>query len=354
MLVIDPENNPYSFPILDYLTRAPSLVHMIQSLSAAHQEYFPGNGPIMSLEERGRALQLLQRELAQTKHLEASFLTVQLLGLSQWADPDPTDFGQQHLFAARHILDHLLLHYWDDLSHPGSSELFSISVGSFLYWDMCCAHLVDAREQRPLDTTLMAQAVHTLRHKDHPTYGPATELIYLLAQVGRYCRSYIQLGRHSDATARSLEQALRAFQAPQNNGSLALLHDSLQKHGLIILRRSHVTTSRRKLNDEENDELHSWAVGITQNLSQLPLSSTLLNIQSLPLLTAGSELRSSDTELREIILTRFKAIYSMNRVPSTLQAMTLLKEVWAICDSGVQLSWIEYMILHKKWRLVLG
>ncbi|KAJ6084892.1 hypothetical protein N7499_004521 [Penicillium canescens] len=328
MLVIDPENNPFSFPIIRYLTGAPSLLHIIQSLGAAHQEYFPARGPIVSLEEKGRALQMLQREMVQSKKPEECFLTISLLGLSHWANSDPRDFGQQHLFAARGITDHLLSRDRDIFRQPGNGNdnLLATCFGSFLYWDMCCAHLVDARQQRPLDTTPIAQAVRALRAMEHPTYGPAAELIYILCQVGRYCREVIQLG-HQDIIK-----------------ALCFTNSSVL---------SHVHSAR--LEDEtKEDRIHKYAIKIACNLSEIPLSSNLLNIQALPLLTAASELRSYDTELRQALVARFKAIYSMNRVPSTLLAITLLEEIWEIRDTGLEASWMGYMILTKKWSLLLG
>ncbi|KAJ6038326.1 uncharacterized protein N7446_005130 [Penicillium canescens] len=355
MLVIDPENNPFSFPIIRYLTEAPSLLHIIQSLGAAHQEYFPARGPIVSLEEKGRALQMLQREMVQSKKPEECFLTISLLGLSHWANSDPRDFGQQHLFAARGITDHLLSRDRDIFHQPGNGNdnLLATCFGSFLYWDMCCAHLVDARQQRPLDTTPIAQAVRALRAMEHPTYGPAAELIYILCQVGRYCREVIQLGHQDIIKATALHQQLCAFPVLRNNSSLALLYDSFKMHGLILLYRNSVHSAR--LEDEtKEDRIHKYAIKIACNLSEIPLSSNLLNIQALPLLTAASELRSYDTELRQALVARFKAIYSMNRVPSTLLAISLLEEIWEIRDTGLEASWMGYMILTKKWSLLLG
>ena len=349
MMVIDTENNPYSFPVLQYFTEAPSLVHMIQSMSAAHQEYFPALGHIASLDERGQALQLLRHELSQPEIPTASFLTIVLLALFDTANPDPHHFGQQHLLAARNVIDNLLFRHQDFLAGTVHDDLLALCVGAFLYWDMCCAHLVDARQQPPLGSTAMVQAVRVLRFKDHPTYGIGAELIYLLSEVGRYCREVIQLG-HSDGTrATALEEQILGFKSTQNNRLLVLLHESLQKHGLILLLRVRIHSSA--VDSDKEDKIHQYAIDIVCHLSEIPFTSSLLNIQALPLLTAASELRACDSGLRHAAVNRFKAIYSMNRVPSTLQAVNLLEELWEIRDSGVQTHWMEFMLLKKGWSL---
>ncbi|KAJ6158210.1 hypothetical protein N7485_011036 [Penicillium canescens] len=354
MMVIDTENNPYSFPILQYFTEAPSLVHMIQCMSAAHQDYFPARGHVVSLEERGRALQLLQRELSQSEKPRASFLTIVLLALFDCASPDPRHSGQQHLFAARNIINGLLLRHQDFLAGTVHDDFLALCVGAFLYWNMCCAHLVDARQPQPPGSTAIVQAVRVLRHKYHPTYGIGAELIYLLGEVGGYCRAVIQLGHRDAIRATELEDKICAFNSPQNNLPLALLYESLRKHGLILLYRVRTHPSAVNKGDKEEDIIHRYALDIVCHLSEIPITSSLLNLQALPLLTAASELRSCDINLRYTALDRFNAIYSMNRVPSTLQAVEILKELWVIRDSGLQTSWMEFMLLTKGWSLCVG
>lgn len=43
--VIDPENNPFSFPLLEHIAQSPALLHAIQSVSASHEQaVLPGHG----------------------------------------------------------------------------------------------------------------------------------------------------------------------------------------------------------------------------------------------------------------------------------------------------------------------
>ena len=109
MLVIDPENNPYSFPALEYVPQSSALLHAIQSLSASHEQYFPAHASIIALEERGKALVCLRKEMDQSHHTPQAFLlTTGLLTLAQGADYDANDYGKQHLFAARTLISEML------------------------------------------------------------------------------------------------------------------------------------------------------------------------------------------------------------------------------------------------------
>jgi hypothetical protein len=40
IMVLDPESNPFSFPILEYLHISPVLMPTILSISAAHEQFF--------------------------------------------------------------------------------------------------------------------------------------------------------------------------------------------------------------------------------------------------------------------------------------------------------------------------
>lgn len=115
MLVVDPENNPYSFPALEYMAESPALVHIIQSISAHHEQYF-SRAIVTAFEERGKALLLLRKELEQqprTGSQASLLLTMMLLAMSHGVDCDMADFGKQHLFAARGLVNKML----GDVSH---------------------------------------------------------------------------------------------------------------------------------------------------------------------------------------------------------------------------------------------
>lgn len=51
MLVIDPEDNPYSFPALEYISESAALLNVVQSISACHEQYFSPYAPMITLEE---------------------------------------------------------------------------------------------------------------------------------------------------------------------------------------------------------------------------------------------------------------------------------------------------------------
>jgi hypothetical protein len=54
------------------------------------------------------------------------------------------------------------------------------------------------------------------------------------------------------------------------------------------------------------------------HLMQIPATSNYLNFQSLPLLAAGSELTGSRNLLRDQVRERLRAVYSLNRLPTSI------------------------------------
>ncbi|KAF4250502.1 hypothetical protein CNMCM8980_000870 [Aspergillus fumigatiaffinis] len=355
MLVIDPGDNPYSFPALEYITKSAALVHIIQSISAQHEQYFPTQAPIIALKERGKALASFRKEL---EHVEttprASLLTAMLLALSHGVDPDMTDFGKEHLFAAR-ILVNRMLQDTSALSEPDC--LPRLCFGMYLYADMCSAFLVDPDEQQQSNSLEFAIAVQRMGLWHHPMYGSCTELLFILANVGRYCRQVIHSQRRNPSQEAILEQQLYKWSACSAMPALDLLYEALRKHGLIFLYRItgwNASFTNPALKESSLEAvIHNYAIEAVQGLLQIPITSNYLNFQSLPLLTAGSELGESESGLRDQVRQRFRAVYSLNRLPANLHALQLLEELWAAHDSGKSCFWVRYM-LQKGWRLLLG
>ncbi|KAF7174257.1 hypothetical protein CNMCM5623_006831 [Aspergillus felis] len=355
MLVIDPDDNPYSFPALEYITKSSALVHIIQSISAQHEQYFPTQAPVIALEERGKALASFRKEL---EHVEttprASLLTAMLLTLSHAADPDMTDFGKEHLFAAR-ILVNRMLQDTSALSEPDC--LPRLCFGMYLYADMCSAFLVDPDEQQQSNSLEFAIAVQRMGLWHHPMYGSCTELLFILANVGRYCRQVIHSPRRNPSREAILEQQLYKWSACSARPALDLIYEALRKHGLIFLYRitgwNDSFTNPALKESSLEAVIHHYAIKTVQGLLEIPITSNYLNFQSLPLLTAGSELGESESGLRDQVRQRFRAIYSLNRLPANLHALQLLEELWAAHDSGKSCFWVRYM-LQKGWRLLLG
>lgn len=356
ILVIDPEDNPFSFPVLEHIQESPALVHIIQSVSARHEQYFSAEVARIALEERGKALASFRKELGtgQTRPL-LSMLTALLLALSHGADRDMTDFGKWHLFAARTLINKML----EDTSHPWDlNPLFRLCLGMYLYWDMGCSYLVHPDEQQDLDTPGLSLAVQEIGHWHHPMYGFCTDLIFILGNLGRYCRQLLYSGCRSFTREALLERQLYLWSATSTEPSLMFLYESLRKHGLILLYRIcgwNDTFTNPDLEEISLEPLvHRYALETIDHLLQIPTSSNYLNFQSLPLLTAGSELKREDNKLRDDVRNRLRALYSVNRLPANLHALELLEEVWTARDvSNDKSSWIHHM-LRKGWLLVLG
>lgn len=314
MMVLDPDNNPYSFPVLEYITESCALVHIIQSISARHEQYFSAQASIIALEERGRALVCLRDEIGRLETTpQASLLTVMLLALSHGADYDMTDFGKQHLLAARILIGKLLRRTSCLSEHDSLSRL---CFGAYLYWDMCTAFLLDPDEEQELNTIDLSVAVRRMGRWHHPMYGYCTELLFVLAELGRYCRLVLHSPQRSHAREAMLEQQLLNWNACSANASLERLYEALRKHGLIFLYR--VSGHNELFTNPDLEELsletviQRYDTETVHLLLEIPTTSNYLNFQSLPLLTAGSELKSSDSLLRDQVLQRLRAVYSLN------------------------------------------
>lgn len=355
ILVLDPDDNPYSFPILGHITKSCALIHIIQSISACHEQYFSAQASVIALEERGKAIASFRKEINGPKSTpQAALLTTMLLALSHGADDDMADFGKQHLFAARILINELLQHSSYLFEHDDLSRL---CFGMYVYWEMCTAFLVDPNEEPEFNTLNMSIAVQRMGRWHHPMYGYCTELIFILMNVGRHCRQVLHSPRCIPTRETILEQQLLKWNACSANSSLEHLYEALRKHGLIFLYRicgCNGYFSNPDLNDLSLEGLiHNYAVETVHHLLEIPMTSNYLNFQSLPLLTAGSELKKMDCSLRNQVLQRLRAVYSLNRLPVNLYVVQLLEELWILRDNCHSSSWLRHM-LHKGWRLLLG
>ncbi|GFF25937.1 sterol uptake control protein 2 [Aspergillus udagawae] len=209
MLVIDPGDNPYLFP---------ALIHTVQSLSANHEQYFPALAPIVALEERGKALACFRNEVDQNQRPPRAFLlTVMLMALAHGADCNMNDYGKQHLIAARIVINRMLQ---NTSSLMDDEPLARLCLGMYLYWDMCTASLLDSDEELQINSLNMSIAIHRMGNWHHPMYGPCTELLYILGNVGRYCR-------------RILDSQQRNFAQEAHVGATSMLLEGISpKHRL--------------------------------------------------------------------------------------------------------------------------
>ena len=237
IMALDPDINPMSFPILKHFDRCTSLVHALQSVGAAHQHFFDPKKMKRCLEERTLAMELVRKELdAPAKDLSVVFLTVFLLGLlSFWTAPLQQDAdalyqAQAHFLGGRALVDDMLA-----LPPAELSQDILFAIGSYLYWDMACSFIIDSDKQKPLNTEAVFTAVQTLHNTYHPILGYSTEITYLLANLGRYCRSVVDTGERDRALEETFAEQLEQWEPNRDTPELSALGDAYRSHGLINL-----------------------------------------------------------------------------------------------------------------------
>ncbi|KAL3480896.1 fungal-specific transcription factor domain-containing protein [Aspergillus californicus] len=356
IMVLDPTSyNPFSFPILEHLSTSPALLHTVQSISAGHEKYFPARPPLVCLEERSKALREFRLELAQKPVPDSlSLLTAVLLGWSAgWVDHECREFGQEHLLATHVILDQILE---QEEMCADQDPLLSFGLGTFLYWDMCCAHLVPPLQQRAPSAFIPA-ALEKMRDYNHPVNGYCSEIIYLVGRVHRHCRSAIELGYRDADYEASLEADLVAWSSSQVAEPANGIFEAFRSHGLVTLYRVCYTDPVLITLDDDPEEkelsIRDHAMKTLDHLMQIPITSPLLCLQPLTLLSAAAELTPQDMAMRENVRRRFQGLFSLNRVPANLRALSLLDEVWTLHDSGYHVSWMDLMF-QRGLNLVIG
>lgn len=355
MLSVDPNYNPFSFPILKYATVSPSLVHFIQSASAAQREYFDQSKMSVSLRERGMAFSALRAELqAESSSLSHSFLTILMLGMSSsWMAMGPTDYGREHLLAARTVADMVLTK--KDSKNEGLDHL---SMGIYVYWDMACSFCLDPVDH-PVDRGSRLEAyVKQARHKFHVITTHSIDLYYLLGQLGRYCRVIVDGGGRDLVYETYAEKTLNTYESIESDSAAKSLTEAFQKHGLLLLYRfcgkPGVSQPNIPILVESESYAHHLALSIVELILQTQSDSPYLNIHTIPLLSAGAEMTSLDMFQRNQIKQRLNEVYSTNRLVSTLWVVDLLEELWRVHDVGLtHITWLELMLV-KSWRLRIG
>ncbi|OQU99966.1 Fungal specific transcription factor domain-containing protein [Cladophialophora immunda] len=365
-MVINPEINPLSFPILQYLESSPSLLHSLQSISIAHESFFSPAALTPCLEEKARALTLLREELRQNERPpEASFFTMLILGmLSAWTDQEnKLDIGQAHLDGARALIDIMV-------ADTGSinDAFVQLALGNYIYWDQASAFFVRPQDQTPLNTPEIYHCISAMRRVFHPVVGHSTEIYYLLSTLGRYCRAIIDDCPRDHALEETLEEELLSWDSPEEDHNLHLVSDSFRKHGLIMLYRTIASARDEPLADpadcttphscaqfeevEIDGIIRQYAREILENIMAIPAGCSYHIVLALPLFTAASELGEIDADLRDEVRKRFRALFSMNRIPANLLAIDMLEEHWKLRDAGTTLSWLA-LALKKNWNLIL-
>lgn len=355
MLSVDPSNNPFSFPILRYVTVSPSLAHFIQSASAAQKEFFYQPNMSVSLEERGKALSALRHELqTQSSSLSHAFLTLLMLGMSSsWVAMGPTDYGREHLLAARAVADMVL-----KKKDSKTGELDHLTMGIYVYWDMACSFCLDPVDH-PIDRgSSLETYVKQARHKFHAITTHSIDLYHLLGQLGRYCRVIVNGGPRDLVYEAYTEKHLNEYESIEIDSAAKSLTEAFRKHGLLLLYRfcgkPGICQPGIHILVETENYVHQLALDIIELILQSNSDSPYVNIQAIPLLSAGAEMTSLDTFKRSQVRQRLKEVYSTNRLVSSLWVVDLLEELWGIHDTGMKhITWLELM-LTKNWRLRVG
>ncbi|OGM48267.1 hypothetical protein ABOM_002114 [Aspergillus bombycis] len=355
MLSVDSSNNPFSFPILRYVTASPSLAHLLQSASAAQEAYFYQPKMSVSLEKRGQALSALRQELqTRSSSLSHCFLTLLMLGMSSsWMTVGPTDYGREHLVAARAVADMIL-----KTRDSKMEELDHLTMGIYVYWDMTCSFCLDPVDHLIERDNSLKMYVKQARHQFHPITTHSIDLYHLLGQISRYCRMTVDGGGRNLVLEAYSEKSLNEYKSIESDATAQLLTEAFRKHGLLLLYRfcgkpgfCEITTP---VLAETGHYIHQLALDIVELILQVKSTSPYLNLQTVPLLSAGAEMTLCDALQRNQIRQRLKEVYSTNRLVSTLWVLELLEELWGVHDTGsTHITWLELM-LNKNWRLREG
>ena len=364
-LTIDPDNNPFSFPIIRHFHQSPSLLLAVNCLSVGHSTYFHDTTRSKFLARQGAALSCLQEELQTCQSIPtSSLLTMYILGMAAACihRDNMLEFGQAHLLGARIVLTKLL-------ARPDATEqpFHRFLIGLHVYWEMACSFLLDPDEQTDLLLEPLGIAVQAIKNDNHPLVGCSLEIVYWLITLGRHCRRVISTGVRDSVLEASLERKLlHCNHEGDSQSSLGLLGESFRLMGIILLYRvcgpQPLTRSvaAQELDMDSIDDEAATELAIRRCAMQTVgcLAGTMkichyLNVHPIPLLTAAAELTADDVEERENVIKKFMAIYSMNRMSTHLQTIQLLRTIWEAHDRGSKLSWIEIM-LRKNWRLMVG
>lgn len=360
IMVLDTTSNPLSLPLLDYLSTSASLVHVLQSISAGHNEFFQQAKLEVSLQERNMALRTLRAELGTGRaSMLSCFLTGYLLGTSSsFLDEKVWDYGKEHLYAARQMLEMLIS---DAIFRD--NQMTDFCIGAFVYWDMTCAVLIDPTDQKYLDDTVIYERLSSMGKGQHPITGPCGEMFHLLGHLGRHCRAVVETGFRNVLLEKHFAQQLQEWDVPSCKEEFwQITAEAYRNYGLIMLYRT-CGRSEEGVSAAEDELLiaqkttepliRTLALETLQGLYQIPITSHFLVLQATPLMSAGAELTKEDEFWRKEVVQRFKALFSSNRLPASLWAIALLQELWELRDLDITMSWLELM-LAKNWRLRLG
>jgi hypothetical protein len=316
-------------------------------LSAGYRGNFTLPEATRSLEERSKAYQWLRQEIDDKDcATEVVLFTVIILGHSSgWLTDDTSEFGLQHLLAANTMIDGLLRDYSDETK---LSELFYLSVGMFLYWDMTCSFLAPL-ESLPTRNPLLAQVAKRMdsAKRPHSVVGISSELLLVIGTIGRLCRRVWETDVSHPALERRLESQLLQWQPPPETPELEhaiVVARCLRSTGLIMLYGLDQTTEREEL-------MATQVATVIENLKKIPESSPYYGFQAFVLSVVSSEIM--DQESRDFFVAQFHQLHQHNRLRANHQALQLVQEIWAKRDLGYKVT-LPQVMGQKGWSVMLG
>ncbi|KAF9876384.1 C6 zinc finger domain-containing protein [Colletotrichum karsti] len=357
MMTLTLDDNPLSFPLVEHLLYTPSLVHAVQSVSAGQKGFFGATAVQTCLRERGLAIRALRIELRDHELIKpASLLSVFLLGISSsWTEEKPICYGKEHLSGARTLLAKALMD-----EKKKDDPVIQYILGWYLYWDMTCAFVAepDDYDASPMNEVEVVTAIERSRTSFHPMIGFSAKLFYNLASVGRHCRRVLATGVGDADLETMLEIELLSWNLDHGDKTLIDMSFAYRNHGLIMLYEIYGRRHQPEVNvystmGKEHDlscVIRLLAMESLKRLLDTPIDAACINFHSMPLLTAGAQLRHDDTRMRVRVVDRFKDLYSTNRIMVNIWAIELLEELWVLRDGGEVISWPE-LLLSKDWTL---
>ncbi|KAH7159432.1 fungal-specific transcription factor domain-containing protein [Dactylonectria estremocensis] len=362
MMALNPDDNPLSFPLIEHLLSTPSLLHAVQSISAGQENFFCQSSLELCLAERGLAMQSLQLEMKDPNNIKpSSLLTVFLLGISwTWTEDHPTSYGKEHILGAKALLEKMLVD-----EQKREDPLVQFILGWYIYWDMSCAFVAEPGDVSPLNILNISSSLQSMRSSYHPMIGFSAELLYLVACLGRHCRQVMQSGVRDLTLEGIFEEQLKNWKPDGDDKDLVYLSNAYRNHGLIMLYEicgepTHNQHLGASLDDDLNAStddpghiIHALALESLQEMFQTPVDVPCFCYHSIPLLTAGSELRREDSQLRTEVINRFKALFSTTRLAINMWAISLLQDTWELRDIGIHVSWLDSLV-SQDWTFTFA
>jgi hypothetical protein len=333
--------------LLETLADSPAATHTFQCLSAAFRTHFETPSSAQCLQERGKALRALRKELSSEEKIhERTLLTVVVFGLSTcWLTDNPLDFGLEHLHAANTILGKLLASYQHSTDLP---SLFCTAAGMYMYWDMACSFLAPL-EQLPVRRPALYAVARRMdsARPPHPVLGISNELILILGSIGRLCRQTWTTGQASTLHKEELERRLQSWQPPSSDTEIqeaVQMALCLRETGFILLRGLDPTKERNGQGWVHVERLMKILEGIRH-------TSPYYGFQTLALAMVSGDL--AEEGVRDVIGMYFTQLYEHNRLKANLQAYDIVKEIWKVNDRGAQVRFLDIMD-RRGWALMLG